>query len=73
MYYIVVAVGVAVSLLENFLHEHKNRPHVRSTGVFHMKSQTDFSWVLCTNHREKIIHCILKGVAPIGIPWWCNR
>ncbi|KAJ3634563.1 hypothetical protein MTP99_007515 [Tenebrio molitor] len=70
---LVVAVGVAVSLLENFLHEHKSRPHVLSTGVFHMKSHIDFSWVSCTNHREKIIDCILKGVARMGIPWWCNR
>jgi hypothetical protein len=27
----------------------------------------------CINHTERIIDCILKGVARIGIPWWCDR
>ncbi|KAJ8913092.1 hypothetical protein NQ315_006594 [Exocentrus adspersus] len=70
---LVIAVGHAVTVLENFIQKHGGKPDLSKCSAIEIKNVVNFSWFSCELHCNTIIEGVIKAVCPIGIPWWCKR
>ncbi|KAJ8915349.1 hypothetical protein NQ315_008236 [Exocentrus adspersus] len=70
---LVIAVGQAVTVLENFIQKHGGKPDLSKCSAIEIKNVVNFSWFSCELHCNTIIEGVIKAVCRIGIPWWCKR
>lgn len=70
---LVVAVGQAVTILEETLNNFCNKNNISLLVTEAIMASVDFSWLVCDEHQQSIIKAVVRAVWKIGIPWWCKR
>lgn len=70
---LIVFVGAAVTILENFISNHGGRTGLRKAAIQEILNNLDCSWLNCDQHKDIVAESIANAVCAIGIPWWCKR
>ncbi|KAL1489478.1 hypothetical protein ABEB36_014366 [Hypothenemus hampei] len=70
---LVVAIGQAATIIENFLNVSPQIKNISSVLTSRLMSNVSFEFIKCEQHKNYLVHEILKATINISIPWWCKR